>query len=219
MQHTERMSLERPKDQAYPSLYDTLVHSFFQEPTASISVVDISAASDPGGRPYFAVTTSSRSDGNIHNLLHSDLTRLTLTKGKGIAFFDEQKAHYPLSGYRYGELLSLAIFGSLRPDPRFDVTAHPSASINGVPTGTKIRQSTPHPALFPDYAANAISEHLRGIAGRQLAFIPQLIEYPDLDALIRFKIVIDGYGQMPPSLKEAVGQRIAWCLPYTVLLS
>ena len=115
-------------------------------------------------------------------------------------------------------MLSLAVFGSLRPEARFDPAAHAKVLDTRVPSGTTVRQSTPHPAVFPDYARAAIANHLAIIAGRPVVFVAQLIEYPERDTLIRFKLVIEGFAQMPDQLREAISRRVAWCLPYALLI-
>jgi hypothetical protein len=207
-QHTEQST----------SAPDDMVRALFRSPDETLAVVKIAATTDPSGRPFYAITISADRQRNTSDLTHADLTNSALTKGKGIAVFSEDQPQRPLASYRYGEILSLAIFGSLRPDDRLDPSAHPQAFSSGVPAGTKVRQSTPNSAIFPDYAKNAIANHLADVVGRPVTFVPQLIEYPELDNLIRFKLVIDGFAQMPQKVRDAIGQRAAWCLPYALLL-
>lgn len=212
------MNMFAQQTEKFTSAPDDIVLALFQSPDASLAVTAIAATTDPSGRPYYAITISADAQQNTRDLTHADLTKSALTKGKGIAIFSEDQPQRPLASYRYGEILSLAIFGSLRPEDRLDPSAHPQAFSAGVPAGTKVRQSTPNPAIFPEYASTAIANHLAEVVGRPVAFVAQLIEYPDLDNLIRFKLVIEGFAQMPPKIREAIGQRAAWCLPYALLL-
>jgi hypothetical protein len=204
--------------QYYHASPDQIVHALVCKSNGVLALERVAAITSPDGFPHYALVFGQTPENNTEYFGCSALAEVVLTKGEGVAIVKGPNHEQPDQVYSYGEVLSLKIFGQLRPEKKFDPKAYLREFDAPVPPGTMVRQGRPSEQLLPPYAQTVLAHRLNEAVGFPVAFQTFLIEYPELDPLFRFKIDLNNRQQYNPQQIKALGKAAAWCLPYAILI-
>ncbi|MFY9287899.1 MAG: hypothetical protein WAO98_05300, partial [Alphaproteobacteria bacterium] len=108
-------------------------------------------------------------------------------------------------------------FKSLRPQANLDAALYPKTVNTSVPAGTQVRMSSPSENIFPSYARNTLNKMIGTIIGHPVNLQPKLVEFPEIDSLIRFQLGLNTQN-MSRELQDKLGNAASWCLPYLFYL-
>ncbi len=198
---------------------DELVSSIFKHAEGVFALERMDVVDGPNGFTYTGFRISRDPARDTKWFGNGEFAKITLSKGHGIVVFPDLTSSQPESAYSYGKLLSLSIFGDSKPTARFDPDAHKATIDAPIVPGTKVIQGRPSDQLFPAHARHVLAERFASVIGADLPHEVFVFEYPDIDKLMRFKIVIPSYKQLTPAQQKAVSDAAFWCLPYAVYIT
>ncbi len=144
--------------------------------------------------------------------LHKNLVQSLLNEGLGLVLWRPNQKN-PVWIYKYCDLLSFRIFGSIRPPAEYDASLYPETLDKPIPPGSPIVSGSPSEEIFPAFARKVLSNRMNAIVGNNMSFNPQIMQYPDIDTLRRFKLNLSTQG-LSDEVRKKLGRETFWCLPY-----